>query len=337
MWALANQTPYAAERNWTRDKDGVPHWVVAVKATFDIRADGRLQLADEQPPPILVPEYHGKPGASSLRFDSDLLAVKPCTDVVLDASAHVAGGKRSTSVTVSMRVADVRKSLRVHGERVFYTAPTGGLTTSSPQPFSSRPIRYEQAYGGRDATDRDPSRHTHDERNPIGVGFAVDPSRLVHKPAPTVEYPSGDVAKNGPAGFGPIDATWLPRRALAGTYDAKWERARKPLLPEDYDPLYAASAPRDQRIANHLRGGEPVELTNLNATGSMRFELPKIYLTFTTAFGRRRQEHRGRMTSVLIRPDDSKLSVVWQSTLVVEPRDDEYLDRTTIGEKPYLT
>lgn len=34
MWALNNQTPYSAERNWTRDKRGVHYWIVSVKATF---------------------------------------------------------------------------------------------------------------------------------------------------------------------------------------------------------------------------------------------------------------------------------------------------------------
>ena len=62
MWALKNHTPYAAERNWTRDKRGVHQWIVAVKATFAIATDGKLSLLDEQPPPVLAPEYHGEPG-----------------------------------------------------------------------------------------------------------------------------------------------------------------------------------------------------------------------------------------------------------------------------------
>jgi hypothetical protein len=337
MWGLDNQTPYAAERNWTRDKDGIHQWVVAVKASFDISLDGTLRLQDVQPPPILAPDYHGEPGASSLRFDSDLLAVKPCTDVVVDAHAHSPNGRQASSVDVSLRIADVHKRLRVFGERVYYKAPAGGLTTSSPRPFGSRPIRYEYAYGGSDTADPNPSNHGHDPRNPIGVGFALDPNRLVHKPAPSVEYPSGDAAKMGPAGFGPIDSAWLPRRALAGTYDASWEKTRKPLLPLDYDAKYAASSPADQRPANPLRGGELVELVNLTAAGRLRFALPRIYLTFTTFFGRRREDHRGRMTSILIQPELPAVSVVWQSTLAVEPKDDEYLDRTLIAEKPYLT
>jgi hypothetical protein len=75
----------------------------------------------------------------------------------------------------------------------------------------------------------------------------------------------------------------------------------------------------------------------LTPEGSLRFELPKIYLTFTTAFGRRREEHRSRVTALLIQPQLRRVMLVWQSTLQVEPKDDEYLDRTVIREKPYLT
>jgi hypothetical protein len=67
MWTLFNKTPYAADRNWTRDKTGVHWWIVAVRATFDVDAGGRVTLADDQLPPLLAPEYFGEPGKSSLR------------------------------------------------------------------------------------------------------------------------------------------------------------------------------------------------------------------------------------------------------------------------------
>jgi hypothetical protein len=60
MWMLDNQTPYGAERNWIRDKNGAHLWIVAVKATFDIGPGGALKLADEQKPPLLAPEYFGE-------------------------------------------------------------------------------------------------------------------------------------------------------------------------------------------------------------------------------------------------------------------------------------
>ena len=336
MWALDNQTKYAAERNWVRDGRGAHLWLVAVRATFDVGIDGRLSLADEQPAPLLEPEHYGDPATTSLRFDSDLLARKPGTDVVLDANAHAPRGRAARSVVVSLRIGAVRKSLVVYGPRR-YRRSVFGLTTSSSKPFTEQPIHYEHAFGGADLTSRNPRKQRIDARNPIGLGFTLKRRRLVGTPAHTIEYPKGKPARSGPAGFGPIASSWSPRRELAGTYDARWERAKKPLLPDDYDERFALCAPADQRPARPLRGGEPVELVNLTPEGSLRFELPKIYLSFSSHFGRRAVPHQALLSCVAIVPDQRKLSLVWQSSLPVAKGDVDYLDETTISEKPYLS
>jgi hypothetical protein len=160
--------------------------------------------------------------------------------------------------------------------------------------------------------------------------------RLEKKPAHAVEYPSGNPEKKGPAGFGPIDRGWSPRLDLAGTYDAKWEKTKKPLLPDDYDDGFALSAPGDQRFAKPLHGGETVTLVNMTPEGAVRFELPKVLLIFKTQMGRQSEEHRATMTTVFVAPEDKKLSLVWQTKLRVPERAVEYLDRTTIREKKYL-
>ncbi len=336
MWALDNRTAYAAERNWTRDKRGVHHWLVAVRATFDIAPDGRLKLADEQPPPLLEPEYRGEPGLSSLRLDSDLLAAKPGTDVVVDAHAHAPGARPAGTVPVRLRIGDaVDKKLLVHGTRVYYRGLTG-VTTSAPRPFTKAPIHYEWAFGGTDTSHPDPQRHRIDMRNPIGKGFAVDTDQLVDQLAHSVEYVDGNPARKGPAGFGPIASFWSPRLELAGTYDERWENTKKPLLPDDYDDRFAMCSPADQRPGKPLRGGEWVELVNMTPRGVLRFELPKIYLTFSTRFGSRREEHRATLVSVIVLAEEPKLALVWQSTLKVPAHEAEYLDQTTIGEKAYL-
>ncbi len=345
MWALRNSTPYAAGRNWTRDKRGVHLWLVAVTATFDVHPDGRLELSDAQRPPLLEPEYQGDPGASSLRLDSDLLAVKPGTDIVVDAHAHAPGGRPAIAVPVSLRVGPVEKTLVVHGTRAYFRSLMG-ISTSTPRPFMTAPIRYESAFGGTDTSHPDARKHRIDPRNPVGKGFAVDPDRLVNQSAHTIEYPKGNPAKPGPAGFGPIASFWSPRLELAGTYDAGWQSTKKPLLPDDYEERFALSAPADQRPPKPLRGGERVELVNMTPQGVLRFELPKIYLTFTTRFGRRREEHRATLTTVAVLAagsergvpiDEPRLAMTWQSTLKVPAREAEYLDQTEIGEKPFLT
>ena len=328
MWALSNRTPFAADRNWTRDKRGMHWWIVAVRATFHLASDGRVTLADEQPPPVLAPEYFAEPGKSSLRYDSDLLGAKPDTDLLVVASAHAPGGRAAPTVPVRLRVGRIQKQLIVYGDRVYRS----GLKTSSPKPFVTRPIRYELAFGGTDLSDPDPHNHRFDARNPIGRGLALRASQLEDQPAHTIEYASGDPASSGPAGFGPIDPAWLPRRALAGTYDERWERTKKPLLPDDFDPSYALSSPTDQRIGQPLVGGEPVELVNMTPEGRLVFVIPRMSLEFTSAFGRRREPHPARLATVLVEPDDQRLSLVWQSTLRVPAPEVDYLDATEIVE-----
>ena len=334
MWALDNRTAYAAERNWIRDREGAHRWVVAVKATFDI-ADGGLKLADEQQPPALAPEYFGEPGRSSLKWDSDLLAAKPGTDVLLHGQAHAPRGRPTPRVDVRLRLGDIDKTLSVYGERRYAKSAAGGIT--NPAPFESRAIQYEWAFGGPDLTDADSTKHRHDARNPIGKGFTVEPRRREGQPAHCIEYPGKDTSKVGPAGFGPVDSFWSPRLELAGTYDAEWESSRSPLLPKDYDERHAQCAPTEQQLATPLRGGERVELTNLTPKGLLKFELPRIYLTFTTHIRGRRVEHRAHLATVLLLPEEMKLAMVWQTALPVTQKDSDYVDSTTIQEKPFLT
>jgi hypothetical protein len=332
MWALDNETPYAAERNWCRDKRGVHLWLVAVRATFEVSPTGALSLLDEQPPPLLEPQHRGVPGQSSLRVDSDLLNVKLTTDIILDAYAHAPRGQAASSVPVSFRVADFEKSLVVHGPRTY--GVSGRLSTSAP--FQIQPIVYESAFGGVDAAADDPQQHRIDVRNPVGRGFAVSASHLTGKQAHTIEHPTGNPANTGPAGYGPIDRSWSPRLELAGTYDARWLEEKRPLLPDDFDDRFAQCAPRDQQLPSPLRGGESVQLLNMTPSGTLRFDLPKLYFAFTTRFGSREEEHRGHLVTVFIEPEVSRLSMVWQTALPVQARLVEQLDETVIAEKRYL-
>ncbi|AGC43127.1 hypothetical protein MYSTI_01795 [Myxococcus stipitatus DSM 14675] len=322
MWSIDNQTPFAVERTWVRDKSGRHHWVVAVKGTFVIGVNGQLSIAEEQYAPLHVPEYRGVPGSSSLRYEADLIPSKPTTDILINAHAHAPEGRPAPQVVVSLRVGTLRKTLVVYGERVYVDGVLGS-TRSSPAPFLSKPVIYENAFGGTDTSERDFRKHRVDARNPIGRG-------LIGRVAPFVEYPDGDESKPWPTGFGAIASHWSPRLKFAGTYDEHWEKNRRPLLPEDYDERFLLCSPADQRPSVPMTGGERIELTNLSPERLLRFELPRVTLRFRTYFGRKVQAHEGHLASVIIEPEESRLLLVWHSMLGVGALDAEYLDRTVI-------
>ena len=330
MWSVENHTPYAVGRTWGRDKDGIHDWIVAVRGTFDIKSDGRVVLADEQPEPLLLPEYNGEDGISSLRYDADLVGPKPTTDVVLNGTAYAPERRPSTEFPVSLRVGDVHKALRVVGNRRWEQG-TFGLSRSAAEPVTSVPIVYERAYGGFDQSSPDPKKHRLDTRNPVGCGIVATEGQ----PLPNFEYPGRGLESAGPAGFGAIDCYWSPRRELQGTYDEAWKSGRFPLLPADWDPRSLLCSPPDQRSDQRLRGGEPVELINLNPDGRLAFNLPKVYLTFRTNIDNRFEEHRSRLATVIIEPDFPRVIMVWQTSLKIRNNGD-YLEETVVREKPYL-
>src|SRR4051795_3976683 len=104
MWLVRNNTPFAADYAWVLDKAGNKIWLVVVKATFDIKADGRCCLAAGNDPVRQMADPYGEFGQSSLRYEADLLGVKPTTDILVHGDAVAPRGRRVTSLDVSLRV-----------------------------------------------------------------------------------------------------------------------------------------------------------------------------------------------------------------------------------------
>lgn len=319
MWQLDNRTPFAAERTWVRDRDGAEIWLVAVKATFDIQPEGSARVAPEQPPVTLIPVHQGKPGGSSLRFESDLQRTKLSTDIVVLGQAHAPGGEPVESLDVGFAVASVVKVLRVFGDRVWQRGSIG-----PPQPFVSLPIVYERAYGGVDHQSAEP---TWDVRNPVGCGYGGAERNIEGRPLPNIENPKALIRRWSdrpePAGFGPLACHWQQRQQWAGTYDEKWQQERLPLLPHDFDDRHYQCTPSDQQAPQFLRGGEPVALRNLTpGGGDVRFFLPRVFLGFETIFytGPHMRHEPPKLHTVILEPDVLRVSLVWHTALPCHPR-----------------
>lgn len=337
MWVVDNATPYTADRSWVQDRDANKMWLVAVKATFDLLADGSTRLAEEQLPVLRMSEPRGEEGKSSLRYESDLLGVKPGTDVLVNGSAWARQGRRALSTDVLLRVGPIHKQLRVFGERRWARSIVGLPKISEPEPYESMPIVFERAYGGWDRGAADPAEHRLEARNPVGTGFATRAAHAIGQALPNVEDARHLISawddRPAPAGLSCVSCDWSPRRELAGSYDEQWQARRAPLWALDFDARYHQCAPADQQVLTRLHGGETVELHNLSPDGTMSFVLPRVQPLFETWFGRDSVEHRGQLATVTIEPDLRRLAMTWQTSLVCNRRVDE-LDFTIVTEKP---
>jgi hypothetical protein len=76
-----------------------------------------------------------------------------------------------------------------------------------------------------------------------------------------------------PAGFNAVGRTWLPRLALAGTYDQAWLETQHPALPNDFEFGYWNYAPHDQQIPYPTQG-MTITLNGLHPNGDITFTLP---------------------------------------------------------------
>ncbi len=277
---LINHSPYLADMAVDMDRNGAETLVLIVKATFDITPDGYVQLSPEQKDIEWADVYAGKPGGSSVLYESDATWGRSGTDIALIGHAYP---KRlgDRQVDVEIRVGPLYKSARVFGDRYWQTA-RGIAHMSKPEPFKRIPIAWERSYGGVDLSPTNPKHHDHEARNPVGRGFRSKNSQRNPdgEPLPNIEHPRYLISNPSdhppPIGFGFIAKHWMPRVAFSGTYDDHWKKSRAPLLPDDYDSRFTIAASEGLSAENGLHGDEVVELTQLTPNGRLRFVLPKI-------------------------------------------------------------
>jgi len=311
---FSNETKVAA--GWTMgfDPDGRELLVVAIKATFTIPRDGdEPRLADTQVPLVEADEFTGVPGLSAPIYESDYAHRKPRCDVLLNGSAYAPNGRPAERVTVGLRIASIRKSFDVTGQRIWLEGVLGTVP-SAPRPFNAMFLSYDIAFGGVDNTV--PEKPRAFLRNPVGVGYYPSGRKVEGKPAPSTE-PTGRPIRSPadeyqPMSFGPLGRNWHPRIAHAGTYDQAWLDRRAPFWPGDFDYLYFQSAPADQQM-DYPVGGEEVVLVNLTPNGVVRFHLPSVAMpVLIVPYGGHDQQLDANLDTVLLEPDYGRFMLTWR-------------------------
>lgn len=324
---LVNRTPFAAERTVVSDREGRDVLLTVVKCTYALGPSGRLEPAEKQRPMQPADAFHGEPGESSVRWESDLAVYKPATDVVVLGHAWPPRVPEP-QVQVALRIGPLFRVLTVFGDRRWRK----GLGMSSPEPFEKMPLTYERAFGGMDRSAADPRHHEMEPRNPVGRGFRAQRSELGSAEAllPNIEDPEQLIRspkdRPAPAGFGFIARSWQPRAALAGTYDEAWKKGRAPLPPRDFDDRHHNAASPGLTASPHLVGNELVELAHMSPRGTLRFHLPGTRPRVFTSIGRTRHEVPLRFDTLVLLPDDEQAVMLWRGHRPLTPQELLHLD-----------
>lgn len=247
---VQNSTPYAVAYKSTSRRPPAPEIVLIVRAKLLIADDGTLRLPEGRPPIA----FQGAPSGELFHPDddahagecihpSDLVDFKVNAEVMLRGTCHVPKGAPATQCGVHFGVGAWSKSLRVVGPRVWSLRGPG-----EPQPFTTMPVTYTRAFGGKDYA-----------ANPVGVGIGTNEVPSVETAREPIQSRS---ERYTPGGFGPINAAWASRAGKLGKGKSRHGRA---FHPDDFDWTYFQSAPQDQQLDGYLKGDELLTLQNLHA------------------------------------------------------------------------
>ena len=133
--------------------DGRSYLGITAKRRYVFRHGARAEAMAEAAPIHALFKHMAGPDAEAgpLDHEADLVAgIKPTTDVLLRGSARSHRGPVS-ALTAALRIGGTAKAVQVWGDRRISLGRSGALGFSVPEPFTSMPLTWERAYGGRDA------------------------------------------------------------------------------------------------------------------------------------------------------------------------------------------
>ncbi len=315
---LQNRTPMVVTCSVLDDRHGREQVVLVAKLTWCVSATGEVSIAADQAPMRPLGAFHAEP-ATSPRYAADLRDEVPGTDVLLVGTAYP-HAPRATSTDVVLEVADsearrLMKTVRVYGPRVWQKSLMG-VSVSPPAELTPTPLRYENTWGGYDATD--PDNPQLEVRNPVGSGIACARPSLIGTTAPALEHPDHPLGSRhpAPAAFAPIGTAWEPCASRMGSHDEAWRRERAPLKPLDFNPRANNAAPDDQHCDPPLRGDEMFGVTGVLPAGKRwQFRLPLYRPVFFAQL--RHDEHKRQLEThldtVSIDADEGRVELVWRA------------------------
>lgn len=282
-----------------------------------------------------VPDDRG-----GIKYPGDLCDDKPGTDVGLIGTAHPPKGKSLDKFFVWLGVSNdrtviLRKSIQVFGKRT-YVADKRGVVPGPSTIAGPTLLTYPRCYGGRTES-AEPGSFAEEPFNPLGRGFAKDPSTLVGTDAHVLEpvTEQGVTVHVSHGCFAPIPADFEPRRSRAGTHDREWAKKRAPIKPRDFDTLHNSWATPGLHAREPLEGTETFEVAGVLPEGLWRFTLPDYAPVFESHLGGAWRRHPTHLDGVLIDADARVVELTWRAAIVL-PDPWELLGRIRVWSEKSL-
>jgi hypothetical protein len=289
------------------DRRGADVLVAIAKLTYEIDAKGEARLVSS-PFRLEVETVEGEE-----TFPSDFFDEKPGTDFGVVGRAIPPSGQTVQKMLTWIQVGGLRKVVQVFGPRV-YTAGIGAALTPGPSAkLVPVRVRYGLAFGG---TDRTGPEAVSSPENPVGLGFARDPKRLVGTLAHQLEAVAEPTRTTSQelAAFAPVPSSWELRRRYAGTYDDAWVRERLPVRPVDFDPRFNSWSHPELWHATPLSPDVPMEIGGMTPEGVLRFKLPAYAPRFFRETGGRDDELSTHLDSILIDTETRRAELSWRAS-----------------------
>jgi hypothetical protein len=319
---------------------------VLVKRSYDV-VDGQALVQREQCEPFQRGDVyydHGDPEGCTVLYEDELAPFKPATDVVFIAQAHSPQGRPIEAMNIGVEVGGQRKIMHVIGDRIAHYRKDGAPSISDPKPFTTMPVRYELAYGGKDLHSR-PEAPFYYPRNPLGRGIAVLNVREAVNGLrlPNLEDPDdaltperivlGDESRWNaqplPQGLGWFQKTWYPRCSFVGAFPGYVDSAE--VMREEHLELVPrgqiALARRfrlpsfDVRFNNgaslglafrSLGPGTPIRLARLTPEGHLGFALPDRWPKIMLDIGLGENELSVALHTVSVRVEERRAGLIWR-------------------------
>jgi hypothetical protein len=294
--------------------------VVIAKATFSLAAGARPRLDADVAEPILEDDAEAPDGL----LPSDTVVRRDdAVEVILLGHARAPDDRPVPGMTVSLAVGSFRRELDVVGDRR-WTTRLGATVPSSPTPFTSMPLDWSRAFGGRADVwlDRSAVVEVHDPINPRGRGFDPRPvaeglGRHLDAPCgypvvpserllPNLEDPAQRIRS---ADDRPLPTCWatVPRDVgiTVCTSDFQEASRRAPDLAVAYRCHPAWRLPPLSRETE-------VRWAGLSTAGGTAFRVPPLRVLADALVGERLSTLELRPQVLVLRPDLGRLHLTYR-------------------------